>query len=1471
MAGEVKVAVVTNQLSAGATGTTDFTGPTGFGTPKGWIIITTWARLNDGTVDPQGRLSIGFGDGTNDYCIASQDEHSQAKVDCDGIKSDTKSYIILDAAADPLIEGTSDTITDGVRTTNSAGAGSTTPYTTVVMFGGADLTVDLERSAVTSTEDGTATINTTGTDGNDRLIFFIGADISGEDNANSGVNNSFGFCHITGTVASHTINQRAIGYSSDHNNASAHPHQMLSTEHSLDFVSETGGDLWALEVTALATASTITVTTRDGAAGAGMEVYSLALDLDDRSAKIGDVGSPSGTGPWTPSVSLGFTPQFVGMVNTISNLKDVIDSTNSGTFGISLNDGSTESFHSLLNENLALDTVCQNTMANNAVHLRGDDGASVIYDWDHTSFNDGDWTYEANTTGAVRHQLWFAIEEAAAAGEAITVPAETGGIVLSTAAPTFTQDLFITPPVEVGGLVLSTAAPTIVQNEIVSPLVEDGGLVLSTAAPTVDQSFAQEVPTVTLVLTPYAANTHTNILLTVAPDLVLSTTAPTVNIGFEVVPPVEVGGIILSTTAPTITQNFIRVPLVEDGGLVLSTAAPTVDQSFAQEVPTEVGGLVLSTAAPITVENFIRVPLVGGLTLTTAAPTVDQSFAEIVPSATLTLSTTAPAQVANFIRIPPVEVGGIVLSTAAATKVVDFRRGPPAHPGLVLAPPVPTKRVNFRRTPPVEVGGLVLSTGIPTVDATSSDSHNISVPAQPGGLAIAGVIPPVDFGFPNAPTVTLTLSTTAPVANQSHAEIPGSENLTLSTAAPTIVQNFNRVPLVEAGGLVLSTAAPTVDQSFAEIPGSVTLTLSTAAPTIVQNFIRVPLVGGPLALSTTAPLVDQSFAQEVPTVTLTLSTAAPAVDQSFAEIPGSATLTLSTTAPSIVQNFIRVPSVEDGGLVLSTTSPEVCFGFIPVSATLSLTTTAPDVEAILGEQASPGSATLTLSTAAPAVSKFITVPSATITLTSDGFGLEGQTVIVPVAPCTLSTTAPAVHRTFDEVTGGTRMFVVNENPTGQLTEGVYQFTLTTPYDITTAIFDGVVLDSSPESGPVPSSIDFKPDGTRAFLAENSGQTTNELFGYDLSTPWNIGTGVFDPTQVANLGPAISGVWWNKTGEEFIMIDMFRDWARHYTLTTPWDLTTESLEDGTNLDFFDPSDSEPRGLAIDPTGVTLITIGGKFDKLQEYQMGDPWVLGFSIVWQDVQFDFSPQTLEGRGIYIPPNGLRIFLTDRDGRIFSYTMTTPWDISTASYDEKTINLNSDPQFAFADWENFSPTGIYIVSTEDPVIPSATCTLSTAAPNVVQSVPTATLTLTTSIPDVQIDTPISFSDPFTNIQLFPFQADCFVAEDTLFQPFPTALQCFSFAPDSQVDDPIIPEPATATCTLTTAAPTTINESEDPDVTVPVAPCTLTTGVPIINAWIKQAPLINKTWTKQAPAVDETWTACTSPTIAATYTKVVP
>ena len=422
MAGDVTVSVQFGQISTSGTGAANFT-KAGFGTPKAWIIIIGRDLSDDGDPNPRSNISIGFGDGTNNFCIAHQDENFNAKVDCDAIKSNTKSYIGIDPIGVIEIDGTSTTITDGVRLTNTTNTPGNAQFATVIMFGGADLNISLQRTAIASGQDGTVKIPHSGfTDGDDKLIFFIGTDIGTEDNPTSGINNSFGVCHATGSDAGgHTFVQRSLGWASDHNNTVGTPHAEICTDRVLNIITEAGDVDWGLEVTNLDhSPAEWTITTRDKAAGNGMEVYSLALDLDDRSAKVGSVDSPTVT---TFSISgMGFKPQYVGMMLTDTDTESVARAAietadvQAGVHGISSNSGSgEEACESWYNAENVATTDTATLFRSRVIDLRDHDTSQIVQNHSHSSFDSGGVTHTVNIENETVAKKWgfWAIEEAA--------------------------------------------------------------------------------------------------------------------------------------------------------------------------------------------------------------------------------------------------------------------------------------------------------------------------------------------------------------------------------------------------------------------------------------------------------------------------------------------------------------------------------------------------------------------------------------------------------------------------------------------------------------------------------------------------------------------------------------------------------------------------------------------------------------------------------------------------------------------------------------------------------------------------------------------------------------------------------------------------------------------------------------------------------------------------------------------------
>lgn len=417
MAGDVTVAVVSAALSTTDGGTTDFT-KADFGTPKACMVLVSFDAVDDANVADEEKASTGFSDFTNHRSISHQSEHASAKSDTNKLKSATKAYVVLDVAGAVDFSGTASTITDGVRLTHTTGESpASAVFATVVMFGGADLQVSVDSIALTNTLNST-TLTTTSIDQD--IVFFIGLDDNAEDNASNNVVSGFGAAHID-TSDHTTFVNRSMSWSEKHNANSARVYALVANDRCLGLVEDDGSVLWGIELTA-ATTTSYTITVRDVVPGNDMEVYALALDLDDRGSKIGSVDSPTSGATWTPSVTLGFTPQYVGLALTHAQAEGTVEGdADARGLGISSNTGSgEETCHSWYSEDAAATMNTANLFRSRAIDFRDDVQTTVIQDHSHSSFDSGGWTYTINTENETTARKWFywAIEEAAVAGAA---------------------------------------------------------------------------------------------------------------------------------------------------------------------------------------------------------------------------------------------------------------------------------------------------------------------------------------------------------------------------------------------------------------------------------------------------------------------------------------------------------------------------------------------------------------------------------------------------------------------------------------------------------------------------------------------------------------------------------------------------------------------------------------------------------------------------------------------------------------------------------------------------------------------------------------------------------------------------------------------------------------------------------------------------------------------------------------------
>lgn len=177
---------------------------------------------------------------------------------------------------------------------------------------------------------------------------------------------------------------------------------------------------------------------------------------------------------------------------------------------------------------------------------------------------------------------------------------------------------------------------------------------------------------------------------------------------------------------------------------------------------------------------------------------------------------------------------------------------------------------------------------------------------------------------------------------------------------------------------------------------------------------------------------------------------------------------------------------------------------------------------------------------------------------------------------------------------GTKMYILDQGNGLANSRRVWQYTLSTAYDVTSASYasKSLIVDAQ-STGP--QHINFSPDGSKLYMAAGNPAT---VFRYDLSTPWDVSTATFTSSFTTALGIA-GGVFLRDDGTRMWVHQTTGGVLQQYDLSTPWDETTAT----TGPTFgFNPYDTSPRDIYINPTGEKLVMVGTANGQAWRFTLG-----------------------------------------------------------------------------------------------------------------------------------------------------------------------------------------------------------------------------------------------------------------------------
>lgn len=206
----------------------------------------------------------------------------------------------------------------------------------------------------------------------------------------------------------------------------------------------------------------------------------------------------------------------------------------------------------------------------------------------------------------------------------------------------------------------------------------------------------------------------------------------------------------------------------------------------------------------------------------------------------------------------------------------------------------------------------------------------------------------------------------------------------------------------------------------------------------------------------------------------------------------------------------------------------------------------------------------------------------------------------------------------------------------------------------------------------PRGLAFNPDGTVMLI---SGDSTNLILQYTLTTGFDLTTASYASKSynAGGLDGSPRGVRFNNDGTKLLFIGESNRRVYGVPLTTAYDVSTSSSYQSFNISSSQTTD--PTGLEFNPDGTIMYIMSrDSGDRIYQYTL----TTGFDVTtasYASKSFSLSSQEGNPYGLFINSTGTKFYVVGHDATIvYEYEMSTAYDISTASYTSNNYNFSGD-----------------------------------------------------------------------------------------------------------------------------------------------------------------------------------------------------
>jgi glutamine cyclotransferase len=267
---------------------------------------------------------------------------------------------------------------------------------------------------------------------------------------------------------------------------------------------------------------------------------------------------------------------------------------------------------------------------------------------------------------------------------------------------------------------------------------------------------------------------------------------------------------------------------------------------------------------------------------------------------------------------------------------------------------------------------------------------------------------------------------------------------------------------------------------------------------------------------------------------------------------------------------------------------------------------------------------------------------------------------------------------------GSKMFMI-----GTQYDKIYEYDLTTPYNLLTASYTGVAISLS--VGYTPSGMAFSNDGTKLFVLDGA---SDNMYSFTLPS-FDIANMTQDSTTPFNFGAQVSlpkQIRFNSDGTRLYMSGAGE--VHQYSMTASYDLSTLSW-DGLYADVSGPSNNA-FGLAFNSTGDKMYVYGSTDNAISEYTLSDLDDIS-SAAYTGFSYSLASDGVGFNGLIFNGDGTRLYsITSRDEAVV-YDLPVAYNLPLIQNPRRQFDVGSQSTYALVIAFNGDGTRLYVSGRSD------------------------------------------------------------------------------------------------------------------------------------------------------------------------------